>query len=66
VANGDVVKATIVGDVITVYINGVQINQARDSTYATGNPGMGFFLRKGAGVNRDYGFIRFTARDESR
>lgn len=33
VANGDVVKATIVGNVITVYINGVQVLQATDNTY---------------------------------
>jgi len=66
VADGDVVKATIVGNVITVYKNGVQIAQATDSTYATGNPGVGFFLEGTAGVNRDYGFTRFTASDGSR
>ena len=65
-ADGDVVKATIVGNVITVYKNGVQIAQATDSTYATGNPGVGFFLEGTAGVNRDYGFTRFTASDGSR
>ena len=45
VANGDVVKATIVGNVITTYINGVQVGQATDDTYATGQPGMGFFSK---------------------
>jgi hypothetical protein len=63
VANGDVVKATIVGDVITVYINGVQILHATDDTYGTGSPGMGFFLQGTTGVNSDYGFTSFTASD---
>jgi hypothetical protein len=66
VKDGDVVKAAIVGDVITVYINGVQVNQAKDSTYKSGNPGIGFFLEGAAGVNRDYGFSSFTASDGSR
>jgi hypothetical protein len=64
VANGDVVKATIVGKVITTYINGVQIGQATDGTYATGQPGIGFFLQGVSGVNRDYGFTRFEAHGE--
>jgi hypothetical protein len=64
VANGDVVKATIVGNVITVYKNGVQLNQATDGTYAAGHPGMGFFLQGGPGANRDYGFTTFSATDE--
>lgn len=64
VANRDVVKATIVGNVITTYINGVQVGRATDSTYATGQPGIGFFLQGTAGVNRDYGFTSFTASDK--
>jgi len=64
VANGDVVKATMVGNVITVYKNGVQMAQLTDGTYATGQPGMGFFLQGGTGVNRDYGFTSFSATDE--
>ena len=57
---GDVIKATIVGNVITVFYNGTQIAQATDSTYATGNPGMGFFIRAPA-ANTDFGFSSFTA-----
>lgn len=64
VANGDVVKATIVGNVITAYINGVQVARATDGTYATGRPGIGFFLQGATGVNRDYGFTSFMASDE--
>lgn len=63
VANGDVVKATIVGNLITVYINGVQVLQATDSTYTSGNPGIGFYLQGTTGTNRDYGFTNFTASD---
>jgi len=64
VQEGDVVKATIVGNVITAYINGVQVAQATDSTFANGSPGMGFFLKEKTGVNRDYGFTGFAATDE--
>lgn len=63
VKDGDVVKATIVGHVITAYINGVQVNQATDGAFAEGSPGMGFYLQEGSGVNRDYGFTSFTASD---
>jgi hypothetical protein len=63
VANADVVKATIIGNVITVYINRVQVLQATDSTYKNGSPGMGFYLEGTSGVNRDYGFASFTASD---
>lgn len=57
VKTGDVVKATIVGNVITAYKNGVQIGQATDNTYITGNPGLGF----NEGKNGDYGMTRYTA-----
>jgi hypothetical protein len=63
IADGDVVKATIVGNVITAYINDVQVLQVTDGTYANGNPGMGFFLQGATGVNGDYGFTSFTASD---
>jgi hypothetical protein len=63
VADGDVVKATIVGNLITVYKNGVMMAQAKDGTFATGRPGMGFFLSGGKGTNRDYGLTSFSATD---
>ena len=59
VTTGDVVKATIVGNVITAYKNGVQLGQVTDNTYTTGNPGLGF----NEGKNGDYGMTRFTATD---
>jgi hypothetical protein len=59
VKTGDVVKATIVGNVITAYKNGVPLAQVTDKTYSTGNPGMGF----NEGTNGDYGFTSFSASD---
>jgi hypothetical protein len=61
--NGDVVKATIIGNVITAYINGVQVNQVTDNTFTSGNPGVGFYLHGIANRNADYGFTSFTASD---
>jgi hypothetical protein len=37
VTNGDIVTATIVGNVITAYKNGVQKGQVTDSTYSSGS-----------------------------
>ena len=64
VADKDVVKATMIGNVITVYINNVQIGQVADSTYTAGSPGMGFYLDGATGINADYGFTNFLASDE--
>lgn len=66
IRDGDVLKATIIGNAITVYINGVVAAEGTDSSWATGNPGMGFYISSGAsGVNlSDYGFTDFTASDE--
>jgi hypothetical protein len=63
VSNGDVVKATIIGNVITAYLNNVQIMQVTDDAFSSGKPGMGFFLQGATGVNGDYGFTSFTASD---
>jgi hypothetical protein len=64
--NGDILKASIIGNVITVYINGVEKARATDDTFKTGNPGIGHFLAcdgsHGVGSNADYGFSSFTAR----
>ncbi|HEV8246347.1 MAG TPA: PA14 domain-containing protein [Polyangiaceae bacterium] len=59
VTTGDVVKATIAGNVITAYKNGVQMAQVTDTTYATGNPGMGFNELN----NGTYGYSSFTASE---
>jgi len=44
IVDGDTVKATIVGNVITAYLNGVAVGTATDATYTTGSPGMFDFL----------------------
>jgi hypothetical protein len=60
--NGDVLKATISGSTITAYLNGAQVAQATDTTFASGSPGIVFF--QGAnGLNANYGFSQFTATD---
>ena len=42
---GDVVKASIVGNVISMYVNSVLQFQAVDATFASGRPGVSFFVR---------------------
>ncbi len=64
--DGDILKASIVGNVITVFVNGVEKAQVKDDTHKTGNPGIGTFLScdggRGIGSNKDFGFRNFTAR----
>jgi hypothetical protein len=58
VKDGDIVRATIVGNVIKGYVNGVEVISAVDNTYSAGNPGMGFNY----GVedsNVDFGFSSY-------
>jgi hypothetical protein len=64
--HGDTLKASAVGNVITVSINGVPKARVRDDTFKTGNPGIGTFLQcaggHGVGSNPDFGFSSFTAK----
>jgi hypothetical protein len=61
-ADGDQVKATIVGSTITTYINNVPTFVVTDSTFTSGGPGMGFYLQGGtAALAGDYGFTKYTA-----
>ena len=64
VKNGDVVKATMIGSVITVYIDGAQMLQVTDDKFTSGNPGIGFFIDGATGVNRDFGFSSIMATDQ--
>jgi hypothetical protein len=64
VKDGDVVRATVAGNLIRVYLNGVLVNQAADSTFPAGRPGLGFFLQGATGPNRDYGYTSFSASDQ--
>jgi hypothetical protein len=59
--DGDVIKCTIVGSIISFYINGVLMGQATDSTFTDGQPGIGFFTRpKGVNDNPNFGLTSYT------
>ena len=57
VKDGDLVEATISGNVIKGYINGVEVISATDNTYKDGNPGIGFNF----GVEQSSGDFGFTS-----
>lgn len=67
VHNGDVVKATMVGSTITAFLNGVQITTVTDTTYTSGNPGIGMNYSQNTGCTTaeeaNYGFSSFTANN---
>jgi len=63
VQDGDVVKASMIGKILSVYINGVQIIQLSDDRFASGNPGVGYYLEGATGVIGDFGFSSFMATD---
>ena len=58
VKDGDIVEATIVGNVIKGYVNGVEVITVTDDTYAEGNPGIGFNFGVGE-TNADFGLTSF-------
>jgi hypothetical protein len=66
VKTGDILSAQIAGNVIRIFINGVQKGQVTDSTYTGGNPGMGMYIENpsacGSG-NGNFGFSSYTATE---
>jgi len=64
VKDGDVVKASMIGKILSVYINGVQMIQLSDDRFASGNPGVGYYLEGATGVIGDFGFSNFMATDK--
>ena len=58
VKNGDVIEATIEGDVIKGFINGVEMISATDDTYTSGAPGFGYNFGVG-NTNVDLGITYF-------
>src|SRR5579859_5373222 len=64
--NGDTLKASIIGNRITVYINGVEKAHAVDDSFKAGDPGIGEYFDceggKSHGANTNFGFSSFTAR----
>jgi hypothetical protein len=63
VKDGDVVKATMIGKTLSVYINDVRMIQLSDDKFASGNPGVGYYLEGASGVIGDFGFSSFMATD---
>jgi hypothetical protein len=60
VKDGDVIEASVVGNLIKGYINGVEITSATDDTYPQGSPGVGFNFGVGD-TNIDTGLRYFEA-----
>ena len=58
VEDGDVIEASIAGDVIKGYINGVEMISATDDVFGQGGPGVGFNFFVGD-TNVDHGFTHF-------
>jgi hypothetical protein len=58
VEDGDLVEATIVGNVLKGFINGVEVISATDDTYSEGAPGIGFNFGV-SDTNVDHGFSYF-------
>jgi hypothetical protein len=58
VAHGDVVEASIRGNVLKGLINGVEVISATDDVFASGSPGIGFNFFVG-NTNVDHGFTHF-------
>ena len=58
VEDGDVIEASIVGNVIKGYINGVEMISATDDVFDQGSPGVGFNFFV-ADTNVDHGFTYF-------
>jgi hypothetical protein len=59
VKDGDLVEATIVGDVLKGFINGVEVISATDDMFQDGAPGIGFNFFVGD-TNVDHGFTSFA------
>ena len=58
VKDGDLVEATITGNVIKGFVNGVEVISVTDDTFKEGSPGMGFNYGVGES-NGDFGFTSY-------
>jgi hypothetical protein len=61
--DGDEIRGSITNQTIRAYINSAMVLQVTDGVFASGNPGIGFYLAGGTGVNNDFGFKSVTASD---
>ena len=57
------IKASMIGKIRTVYINGFQMIQVIDDKSTSGSPAIGFYLEGATVVMGDYGFSSFTATE---
>lgn len=62
ISDGDIIKASIVGNRIRTYINGVVMQDFTDDVFSTGQPGIGHWW-KGAGAVNDFGLTSVTVRE---
>lgn len=62
-ANGDILGATAIGPTLTLYKNGTSLLTATDTDFLSGEPGIGWFLAGTPGINANYGFSAFSAKD---
>lgn len=58
VKSGDLVEATVDGNLITAFVNGTDVLSATDGTFDVGGPGIGFNFGVGD-TNVDHGFTYF-------
>ena len=63
VKDGDVVEATITGNVIKGFINGEEVISVTDETFKEGSPGMGFNYGVGDS-NGDFGFTSYEVESD--
>jgi hypothetical protein len=61
--DGDVIRAEISGNVIRVYKNGALALTGSDSTWSSGQPGIGFWVRAPGTTLSSYGWRSFEAGD---
>lgn len=62
--NGDTLRAEIEGSTISLFKNGGLVDTVIDGTYATGQPGLGFYMTPGHVASKgDFGFTSFSAED---
>jgi hypothetical protein len=63
VKDGDLVEATIAGNVIKGFVNGVEVISVTDNTFREGNPGIGFNYGVGE-TNGDFGFMSYEVETD--
>lgn len=72
-ADGDVLRAVVIGDVISAYKNGAKVLEGKDDHFANGSPGIGFYEDRDDVLSKlgfsswtEFGFSRFSATDDVR